>query len=443
MNTDRMYCITDFGSKAGDQHMNTEAIQNAIDTCSENGGGTIVVPSGIYMSGSIKLKSNITFLLEQGAILRASGNILDYPDTGFHHNEFGVARSFIYAIGNNNIRVTGEGKIDLSSHAFMDFSKVCLFEVDERELNEIQRNEAVVTALARPNQPIFFHDCNNLRFDGITIINSPCWTITFSNCNKINVHHLSIDNHLQVPNCDGIHFSACSDAVVTDCFFSCGDDCIAITGITQWKGISERIVIANCTMRSRSAAVRIGHLASKVRNIILNNLIIHGTNRGLAFFAGDGGSIENIIASNIHMDTAIYAGAWWGKGEPLVICTANSTGTIKNVSVTNVIANSENGVFIVGKKGSIQGVTLRDWKITIKYGKNRPLLGKMIDLQPSITKEAQEGSIPWLYIEEVSDILLNNIQFGRDTDDNNIFDVEAYINKVNNLEQISVKRIKI
>lgn len=440
MKIDGKYFITDFGAKSGGLDINTEAIQKTVDTCSGNGGGTVVIPAGIFLSGSIELKSNVTFQLEQGALLQASCNILDYPDFGFHHNEFGVTRSFIYAMGSNNIHVTGEGKIDLSSHAFMDFAKLCPFEIEEKELNETQRNEAVVTPLQRPNQPVFFHDCVNLKFDGITIINSPCWTITFSNCKKISIHHLTIDNHLQVPNCDGIHFSACSDAVVTDCFFSCGDDCIAITGITHWEGISERILIANCTMRSRSAAVRVGHKASKIRNVILNNLIIYGTNRGLAFFAGDGGSIENITASNIQMDTALFAGAWWGKGEPLVICTADSTGTIKNISVTNVTANAQNGVIIAGQNGSIKNVTLSNWNITLNYGGNRPLLGNMIDLQPAPVKIARPGSIPWLYMEDASEVTLSNIRFGRRLEDSNVFDVAAYINNVINLEQTAVKQ---
>jgi hypothetical protein len=434
--------ITELGSKGDGRFLITETIQKAVDRCSENGGGTVVIPSGVYICGTVELKSNITLYLEQGAVLKASGNLNDYRHNGFYHNEMKQTTSLLYALGRENIRITGEGEIDLSGQAFINFKNISIPGISEEELDERQRSEATVSMHPRPTQPVFFHDCRHIRMDGITVRDAPCWAITFSTSRDIKVNNITVDNDLRVPNCDCIHLSSCKDVIITGSIFSCGDDCIAITGITNWEGISERIVVSDCIMRSRSAAVRIGHLSSKVRNISVSNIIAYNSNRGLAVFAGNNGWIENVAMSNLILETNLFAGNWWGKGEPLVICAAESDGYIRNVSIDNVKASSENGLIIVGQKGNIKDITLSNWRIELRNGyvPNRSLFGNVMDLRPAIEIPVKKGAIPWLYAVEAENIYLGNIHFGFGNGEEKSFDLDASIQNVQRLEQHNVRQ---
>lgn len=100
-------------------------------------------------------------------------------------------------------------------------------------------------------------------------------------------------NNLRVPNSDGIHLCSCENAIITDSFFTCGDDCVAISGITNWDKPCENIIVSNCIMQTRSAAVRMGHLDSKVKNVIASNLTILNSNRGIAIFANGKTGMSN------------------------------------------------------------------------------------------------------------------------------------------------------
>ena len=272
--------------------------------------------AGRVFERDCELKSRITLYLAPGAVLRGSGNLTDYPPVPFHHNELGETRSLLYAIGQSDVRLAGEGTIDLNDQPFMDwdepvtgpgFPPEALAQYDAR-----QRNEATMRARPRPTQPIFFHNCRRLSFEGILIRNAPCWTISVSTSRDVKVRGITIDNSLRVPNNDGIHFSSCQDVIVSDCVFSCGDDCIAVTCASNYDVICERVVIANCTLVSRSAAVRLGYQQSRVRDVVINNLVISDTNRALGIFAGEGGWVENVVASNLTIHTRLIGGAWWG-----------------------------------------------------------------------------------------------------------------------------------
>lgn len=406
--------ITSHGAVGDGKTLNTKALQSAVDDCAAKGGGTVVIPAGTFLSGSVELKSHITLCLGPGAVLRGSDKMEDYPPTGFRHNELGETRSLLWAIDQSNIRLTGDGTIDLNDGAFIDFSQ---YRSDPAlasgvELDERQRQETVAShARPRPTQPIFFHRCERLLADGVTIRNAPCWTVTFSVCRDIQASHLRIANNLRTPNCDGLHFCGSKNVTVTDSIFSCGDDCIAITGITDWDEVAENYVIANCIMTSRSAALRLGHQASKVRNVAVNNLVIKDTNRGFAIFARDKGWVENVRIENVVMETQLFAGGWWGKGEPLVLCAAGS-GRIQDIAVSHVRAESENSILFAGQNNNIREVELRDWSLTLHYGRNRSLFKPLFELwpMPPIPSPDPKLQIPWLYAADVQGLRAANVR---------------------------------
>ena len=399
--------------------MNTAAIQAAVDECAGKGGGTVLVPAGVWLSGSVGLKSGICLRLEAGAVLRASDRLKDYPTNGFKHLELGDTRSFLWAIKQSDISISGEGTIELSDHPFFDWNKLRTGLPPEKdsELQDWQRKQCVVTALDRPNQPIFFHDCHHLRLEGVTIKNSPCWTVTFSCCEDIQIHGIRIDNNLQIPNNDGIHFCGSKNIVVSDCIISGGDDSLAFTGITDPRSICENIAVANCVLKSRSCGIHVGYSSGKVRNVALNNLVIQDSSRGFAIQAGNGGWVENIAINNIVMETRMFAGAWWGKGEPLIISAANSTnGYIRGVTISHLRAHAENSILVVGQNQNVSDIVFDDVNLTIGCSANSPLYGGEFDLAPAPLRPSRmaDNWIPWIYASSVRGLVTRNIHFRKD-----------------------------
>ncbi|MFA5262718.1 MAG: glycosyl hydrolase family 28 protein [Opitutaceae bacterium] len=430
--------IADRGAVSGDKSINTAAIQTAIDECAGNGGGTVLVPPGVWVTGSIELKSQVTLRLEAGAILRGSAKIADYPTNGFKHLEMGDTTSLIWAIRQKDISICGEGAIELADRPFFDWNQLRTGLPAEQDglLQDWQRKQCVVAALKRPNQPIFFHGCRGLRVSGVTIRHASCWTLTFSCCEDIQVRGVRIDNDLQIPNDDGIHFSGSKNIVVSDCIIRGGDDSLAFTGITDPDSVCENITVTNCILTSRSAGVRLGHLSGKVRDVTLSNLVIKDCSRGFAIQASDNGWVENVMISNIVMETKMFAGAWWGKGEPLVISAANSdSARIRGISVNHVRSRAQNSILIVGQNHNVSDITLNDVQVTYGYSPNTPLYGQTFDLAPAPLRPSFLGKnhMPWLYADSISGLDLRNISYRQADSSEPKLSLEPVITNVDHL----------
>jgi polygalacturonase len=403
--------ITKFGALGDGKKLNTKSIQNAINACAKKGGGTVFVPAGIFLTGSIELKSNITLELASGAVLLGSPDIADYPFNGFKHNEMGETKSLIWAINQQNISITGNGKIDFNGKVFMDFnSPKSNLEIEKTNIyTDLQKKEVVVKYLKRPNQPLFFHNCRNITVKDVSMTDAPCWTFTLSECEKVRITSIHISNDPQISNSDGIHISASKDVIISNSLIFAGDDCIALTCITAWDKTCENIVITNCVFSSRSAGVRVGHQASKISNVIASNLVMRDCNRGIAIFSGDKGFVKDISFNEIIMQTQKFAGAWWGKGEPLVVVT-HKDGKIENVSIRNVKADAENSIIIYGE--GVKGLLLENWNLLISQGLNINHFKPLYELSPApfINSPDPLTHIPCVYVEKATGVVLKDIK---------------------------------
>ena len=327
--------VRDFGAKGDGCTLDTEAIQKAIDAC--NKGDTLLLGGkGFFLCGTLRLKGDMTLYIEKGTELVGSRNLEHYYANEFYHNEMVKTISLIYALDCDNIEITGGGKIQMNGDAFVNFDAWCPDETPRETMIKEFEEQTVVgpeTKITRPSQPIFFNNCKNVHVHDLKIFNSPCWTVTFSNCEDIVFENMYVDNHNRIANNDGVHFSASRNIVVRNCTFLCGDDCFAATCITNTNGVCENIEVYDCLMSSRSAAIRFGHLYSVVRNVKVHDIKILPSNRGISIFSGDDGLVENVHIYNIESETRIHAGGWWGKGEGFVICSSNTTGKIKDVLI--------------------------------------------------------------------------------------------------------------
>ena len=171
--------VKDYGIIGDGATLETAAIQKLINEAKD--GDTLVFPKGYYVTGTIGLRSNITIRLEKGAEIVGSRNMEHYYDCGFYHNEMKKTISLIFALDCENITIEGEGKIQLSGDAFMDFDTYLPPECAGYEMTKEYCEQMVIAVVNRPTQPIFFNNCKNVKITGIKVFNSPCWTMVFSN----------------------------------------------------------------------------------------------------------------------------------------------------------------------------------------------------------------------------------------------------------------------
>ena len=416
--------IKDLGAR--ENTLCTKEIQKAVDLIDEAGGGTVIIPSGVYLSGTIHLK-NTSLYLERGAVLKGSSNINDYYENGFLHNEMKKTISLLYAENQENINIYGEGSIDLSSDAFFDMAKR---EVPDygREFSEEQIEECTATYQYRVTQPLFFNKGHHLCLKEIKILNSPSWTVSFNDCTDIRVEALYINNDLRIPNDDGLHFCGCKEVFIHGCNISCGDDCIALTSVLDWEKPCENFVISDCILRSCSKTIVLGYMHGIIRNVTISNCIVKDSNRGFCIMCSSRtGLVEHVLVENMRLETRVRAGNWGGNGEPICIFALYHNNdsycnpvpdrdlsvNIRDIQLKNISCLAENAVAIVGEAGNVKDISIDGIYYEKRRSKNVYLKGeKKIDVSPS---EAQiclpEGEEQyWLLLQECENIKVSNIR---------------------------------
>jgi len=349
--------------------LNTVLINKTIEKLNANGGGTLFFPAGKYLTGAIKLKSNITIELEAGATLLFSDNFDDYlPYVEMRHEGI-MMKSFsplIYAVDAENITIKGEGKIDGQGKKWWDeFFRVIidLKNNGKRDINKYQTmwdqvndakvigseinedySEALQRRFFRPPfiQPI---RCKNVRIEGITIVNSPFWTVNPEFCENVSVDRVTIANPLS-PNTDGINPESCRYVHISNCHISVGDDCITLKSGRDLQArklgwANENITITNCTMLAGHGGVVIGsEMSGGVKKVVISNCVFDGTDRGIRIKStrGRGGVVEDIQINNIVMrniqEEAIVLDMLYSK-MPIEPVT-DRTPIFRNINISNV-----------------------------------------------------------------------------------------------------------
>lgn len=351
--------IVDFGAKAEDKTINTEYIQKAIDACAESGGGTVIVPSGRYVTGTIYLKSNIELRLEHNAVLKASENLHDYNETSEYPQNWDCAdegwcgKHLIIAVNQENILISGSGTIEGCGDAFYGGEL-------KGNSNYIWNKgylEIAEGAPLRPGQMVCFIECRHVGVSNITMCNSSGWNLFFHGCDYVQAVGLKILNDKRHANSDGIDIDSCSCVTVSDCIINTGDDCIAVRGdaarLADKTKACEYVTITNCILSNSTCAVRIGIGPGSIRHINISNLVIAESGEGITFMTEWKGrkkvSVSDVICDNITGDDI---------GIPIQLYTEEME--IKHVTVSNYRTYCKCGVRIYGKKGSITDLTLRN-----------------------------------------------------------------------------------
>lgn len=395
----RMVNILEYGVQKNIDEVQTEKIQAAIDEADKT-GGTVYVPNGVFKTGTLNLK-NASLYIEKGAVLFGSEKPEDYMFNGFLHNELGECKPLIYSMEGNGITIEGEGTINLNGKSFFDFSTHIVPENLKGKLNEEQLEETTAEYSFRPNQGLFFYRCNNVTVKNVKLLDSPCWTLVFAECKGIRVENIVNVGHKRIPNNDGIHLCGCEEVIITKCRITSADDCIAVSGITDWDIPCENIVISDCILKSFSKAIVLGYAQSIVRNVAVSNCVIRDSNRAFCIMASEKtGLVENVTIQNMILDTKVRAGNWWGNGEPILIMARRHTTNdlvdksdsiakrnfsvnVRNVLFSNLICTAENAIGVIGESENIDNIVFRDVHITLKESRNLCVKGRTFELAPA------------------------------------------------------------
>ncbi|HTX19165.1 MAG TPA: glycoside hydrolase family 28 protein [Bacteroidota bacterium] len=315
--------ITDFGAVARPGIKNTAAIQRTIDTAAFAGGGCVVVPPGEWLTGAIRLKSNIDLVLEKGSVLLFSQDPADYLPVVFaRHEDIECYKysSFIYADHCSNIAITGEGTLNGQGKPWWEWKtskRSCEEELEAMGAKGVPVTERVFDGSnGRVLRPAFFQpmNCTNVLVEGVTFLYGAFWTITPTYCDKVIIRGVTVrteGSYGHTPNGDGIDPSSSTNVLIEECTFDTGDDCIAIKSGRDADGLrvhapTANVVIRHCVGLAGHGGIVVGSETSGgIRNVYATDCTFHGTERivRIKTARGRGGAIEHMWFRNLTADT--------------------------------------------------------------------------------------------------------------------------------------------
>lgn len=317
------YTITDFGARNDGKTLASTAIQSAIDTAHKKGGGKVIVPEGVFLTGSIVLKTGVELHLKKDAVLLGSTDPYDYKSI----NRW---KALVLANDQDHIAITGEGVIDGRGQE-LALQVDSLFHVGKLDSTNYNFRRKRPSEVMRP-QLIEMVGCKQITVSGITLKNAACWVQTYDKCTDLVIEKIRVDSDAYWNN-DGMDISDCTNVRITGCYINSADDGICLK--SHSKGfLNENIHISDCTVRSSASAIKFGTASvGGFKNITIENITIFDTFRSaLAFEAVDGGTIENVVVTNVSATNT---------GNALFIKLGHRNvdgkiGTIKNIKVKNL-----------------------------------------------------------------------------------------------------------
>ncbi len=334
--------LKDFGGVADGVTLNTKAFADAIDAISQKGGGKVIVPRGVWLTGPISLKNNINLHTELGALVIFSKNFDDYPlvETSFEGLNTYRCTSPINGKNLENIAITGEGVFDGSGDAWRPVKKSkltashwkqltssgvlnkkgdiwyptasALQGVENSEMNvpkfKTKEEHAAIKDFLRPVM-VSLISCKKVLLDGPTFQNSPAWCLHPLMCEDIIMRNVTVKNPWYSQNGDGIDLESCKNAAIYKCSFDVGDDAICIKSGKDKDGRergvpTEKAIIKDCIVYHGHGGFTVGsEMSGGVKDVHVSKLTFIGTDVGLRFKStrGRGGVVENIHISEINM----------------------------------------------------------------------------------------------------------------------------------------------
>ena len=323
--------LPDFGAKGDGGTLCTEAFAAAMKALEEKGGGHLVVPSGIWLTGPIQFVSNVDLHVEQGALVLFTTDYDAYPEvtTIYEGNTSTRKMAPLYAYEVNNIAITGSGSFDgqgqawrpskkgkftssqwstLTSGSGVEVNSVWYPNAKEDDLKGVEDKPDMRRVTNRPVLLDFIR-CNRVLLKDATFSNSPAWNIHPLMCEDLVIDNVTIRNPWFAQNGDGLDLESCNRVLILNSTFDVGDDAICIKSGKDkegrdWKRPCQNVIIDGCTVLHGHGGFVIGsEMSSGANNIYVHNCLFNGTDTGLRMKStrGRGGVIENIYIDQINM----------------------------------------------------------------------------------------------------------------------------------------------
>lgn len=465
--------IVNHGAKGDGHFLNTTAINKAIEQSSLQGGGVVLVPSGLWLTGPIILKSNVNLHLKRDAILFFTDDFDQYKliAANWEGQPAWRNQSPISGTDLTNIAITGSGVIDGNGDAWRMVKKSKLTDSQWKNLvnsggvvdksNQIwypsekslagskDKKAGVMTAgtsssdyehikdFLRPNL-LVLTNCKKVLLEGVTIQNSPAWNLHPLLCEDLTLRRLLVRNPWYGQNGDGVDIESCKNVLIEDCTFDVGDDGICIKSGRDKSGRergkpTENVLIRNNVVYHAHGGFVIGsEMSGGAKNIWVQDCSFIGTDIGLRFKTkrGRGGTVENIFIENINMidipgeailfdmyyeavDPVPMAGERREKVKAEKIPVTEETPQFKNFHIKNVFVNgAEKGIFFRGlPEMNIQDITIE--KVTIQAKKGIDIIEACNIKLKDITIFSKETT-PVVHIENAQNIFFENLKYQDD-----------------------------
>jgi len=447
--------LKDYGGIPNGIDLNTSAFEKAFDALSKKGGGTLIVPSGIWFTGPIVFKSNVNLHLERGALILFSPDHDLYPLVNTVYEGLDTRRCQSPISGRNleNIAITGEGSINGSGEAWRPLKKG---RVSEEYWNKVVKSggvlknpkywfpneQSLLGEEMNANTPkkgmtdeewlsvknylrpvmISFIECKNVLLEGVLFENSPAWNIHPLMCENVIIDNIMVRNPYYSQNGDGIDLESCVNSIIINSSFDVGDDAICIKSGKNEDGRRRarptvNLIVNNCKVFHGHGGFVVGsEMSAGVWNIKVSDCQFLGTDVGLRFKAGRGrgGIVENIYIDNINMfniSTEAFLFDLYYGGKPMDVPPPvdETTPLFRNIYVKNLTArNVRRAMFFNGlPEMNISNINVDSTIISSKVGAEL----KETDGIKFSNLEIISEQGPALILHNVKNMELNNFKY--------------------------------
>lgn len=460
--------IQSLGAKPDGVTLNTKAINEAILKVSKKGGGVVLVPAGLWLTGPVEMKSNVNLHLKESATLLFTADKSQYPLTEGVYEGKSAARNQSPVSGTNleNIAITGKGILDGNGDVWRAVNKNQLTESQWKEKvagggvlkgdgkvwypSEQFKNASVtnksmlITAgkslkdfedmkdFLRPNL-LVLTNCKKVLLEGVTFQNSPAWCLHPLMCQDVTLRNLRVKNPEYAHNGDGMDIESCKNFLIEGCVLDVGDDAICIKSGKDEEGRKRGIPTENGLIRNN--IVYNGHggfvvgseMSGGARNIFVQNCTFIGTDKGLRFKSvrGRGGVVEHIYAKDIFMkdiaQEAIFFDMYYfvkfatdsERDERSVVNVG--TPVFRDMHFENIVCNgAKKGVFVRGlPEMRVKNIIMENMVLKAEKG------AELIDADGIVMKNVQlitESTNPVLLVDNSSAVTFSNIDYNRNSD---------------------------
>jgi len=462
--------ITKYGAVNDGSTLNTASINRTIEELSKKGGGVVLIPRGLWLTGPIELKSNINLHLQRDAMLLFTSDLSQYKLVKTNWEGLDAYRNQSPISGSNleNIAITGYGIIDGNGDAWRMVKKDKLSESNWKKLlasggvlsedkkiwyptqqslagSKVTRPGVVaegrsladhesVKDFLRPNL-LVLANCKKILLEGVTFQNSPAWNVHPLMSEDLTVRNIQVKNPWYAQNGDGIDIESCKNVLIENSVFDVGDDGLCIKSGRDEEGRkrampTENVIIKNCVVYAAHGGFVVGsEMSGGARNIFVSDCTFVGTDIGLRFKTtrGRGGVVENIYIKNINMKNivgeAILFDMYYAAIDPIamagekraapkteMIPVSESTPQFKNIYIDNVVCNgADKAIFVRGlPEMSIKNINLSN--IIVKANKGIDIQeGENITLK-NISIDVPKAD-PLVFIQHSRNVVFDGLKY--------------------------------